>query len=250
MSQNIPIVIDPVKNIYGLGLSNNGTTPDEIVDIAVGQCRDSNDLLDIKVTAALSVNNTVNGANGLDSGSVAANTLYAVYVIASSQGRKAVAGLLSLASNATPTLPFEYDSYRKIGYVATDATSDFLAFYQYGNGADRVMRYDAPISALSAGAATAYTAVALTASVPPEENILVALNYSFTPNAASDTGNVTPGNATGDAFTVTGQVASVAISGPAFVMSKVTSAVPEVDYKVSVGTATLDLSVAGYNFSV
>lgn len=249
--QNIPAEQQPFKYIYGLGLSNDATTPDEIVNIAVGQCRDVNDVLDIVVSTALTVDNTLSGLGGLDTGTVAASKVYAVYVVADSSNYLPVGALLSLASSATPVMPFGYDSYRKIGYVVTDSSSDFLLFYQYGNGNTRLFNYDAPIAtAVTAGNATSYTAVALTAFVPPLENLPVSIAYAFTPGAASRVLNLTPGNATGNAVTITGQVTSVVISGNAEVMSKVTSAVPEIDYKVSNSGDAVALNVAGFSFSV
>ncbi len=246
--QNIPIENQPFKFAYGLGLANDGTTPDELLTVNVGNCRDSNDVMDIKISTALTVTNLSTGLNGLDTGTVAANTLYSVWVIADSSGKKVSGALLSLASNALPLMPFEYDSFRRVGFVATDGTSDFLAFLQHGKGVDRVVRYDAPISVLAAGAQAAYTAIALTASVPAVANTPVALNYAYTNNAASDVFALTPGNGTGDAFSQIGQVAGVVMTGQATVMATVTAAVPEVDYKVSAGT--VDVLVAGYTYSV
>lgn len=251
MAQSLPITFQPVKNIYGLEISNDATTPDEIINIAVGQCRDVNDNIDIVVDSALTVNNTLAGAGGLDTGTVAASKVYAVYVIDDSSQYNAAAGLLSLASNATPTLPLGYDSYRKIGYGVTDATSDFLLFYQYGHSNWRNYRFDAPqATAVTAGAATSYTAVALTTLVPPEENLPVWINFAFTPGAASRTLKMTPGNGTGDGVTITGQVTSVVVSDNVMVMSKVTSAVPEIDYKVSNAGDAVALNVAGFDFSI
>ena len=250
-TQNIPISPSPLLDIYGLALANDATTPDELFTISIGQCRNSSNKLDIVSLTELTVSNLLSGAGGLDTGAVAASTVYAVYVIADSSQYKAVSALMSLASSSAPTLPFEYDSYRKIGYMVTDATSDFLAFYQYGNGNMRDFAYDAPIAtAVTAGAATSYTAVALTTFVPPEENLPVSIAYSFTPGAASRTLSMTPGNGTGDAVTITGQVTAVVVSGNAQVMAKVTTAVPEIDYKVANAGDAVALNVAGFSFSV
>lgn len=88
---------------------------------------------------------TVSGVNGLDTGSEAANTWYAVHVIAgdgqttvtdptanNSQfpcQRRAVkqAGLLSLSGTA-PTLPPGYSRFRRVGWVRNNGSSNFFQF--------------------------------------------------------------------------------------------------------------------------
>lgn len=249
--QNIPAEQQPFKYIFGLGLSNNASNPDEVVDIAVGQCRDSNDNIDIVSDTVLTVNNLASGAGGLDTGSVAASKVYAIFMIADSSRSNPVDAIMTLASNSSPLMPFGYDSYRKIGYSVTDGSSDFLLFYQYGSGSNRSFNYDAPIAtAVTAGNATSYTAVNLSTFVPADENLPVSLAFAFTPGAASRTLKMTPGNAVGDAVTVTGQVTSVVVSGNTIVMARVTSAVPEVDYKVANSGDAVAINVAGFNFTV
>lgn len=251
MSQNLPAEQNPFVYISGINVSNDSVNPDEILNLSTGQCRDSNDAIDIIVSTALTVNNLLSGAGGLDTGSVAASKVYAIYVIADSSRKLAVSALMSLASSSSPLLPFGYDSYRLVGYAVTASDSDFLVFYSYGGGSSRVFNYDAPMAtAVTAGAATSYTAVNLSAFVPPVENLPVSIAYSFTPGAASRTFKMTPGNGVGDAFTVTGQVTSVVTSGNATVMSKVTTAVPEIDYKVSNAGDAVAINVAGFSFSL
>ncbi len=52
---NTPVVNAGYDNIQGLAISNNDTTPDEIVDLAAGQCRDSSDTNDIVLSAAVDI---------------------------------------------------------------------------------------------------------------------------------------------------------------------------------------------------
>jgi hypothetical protein len=261
--QNDPIITLPVLNISGLIVSNNATTPNTKLDISAGTARDSNNVMDITlgaanpnlqnitVTAPLTINAAINGANGLDTGTFAASKVYNVYAIADSRYIQPVAALLSLNSSSTPTMPFGYDSYRLIGYAVTDASIHFLPMYIYGSGNWRTFAFDAPqATAVTAGNATSYTAVALTTLVPASENLPVSIAFAFTPGAASRTLKMTPGNATGDAVTITGQVTSVVVSDNVTVMAKVTSAVPEIDYKVSNSGDAVAINVAGFSFSV
>lgn len=62
---------------------------------------------------SLIVDGGVNGANGLDTGSFAASTVYHVYLITSSRGEK-IAGLLSLSSTS-PVMPAGYTINRHLG---------------------------------------------------------------------------------------------------------------------------------------
>jgi hypothetical protein len=67
---------------------------------------------------------TTSGANGLDTGSVAASTLYYIYVIYNPT-TDTQAGLFSLSAT-TPTLPADYTFYEPIGKVLTDSGSLLL----------------------------------------------------------------------------------------------------------------------------
>ena len=119
---NTPIVNAGLKYANGLQLA---WASDETITIAAGAARDSSNTNDIVLDASVTVSNIVSGANGLDTGSVAANTMYAVYLIGDSTGYESTAGLLSTDASS-PNLPGGYDMYRRIGWVLTDATSDNL----------------------------------------------------------------------------------------------------------------------------
>lgn len=125
------------------------------------------------LTAAI----TASGANGLDTGSEAASTWYAVYVISGTSG---VASLLSLSATA-PTLPSGYTLFRRVGWVRNNASSNFVAFSQHGTGKDRTVFYDVDntgLTALSGGTATAFTTVALSSFVPPtSRNVILSIGY-------------------------------------------------------------------------
>lgn len=243
---NEPIVNQP--NLYMDGL-NLAVASNTTLTIAAGQCRDATNVYDIDLNAPVTINMADVGANGIDTGAIGASAVYYIYVISDSRGFSPVAGLASLSSN--PVMPFGYDVKRIIGYQMTSAGSVFLPGYWYGNRNERMWNYDAPqATAVTAGNATSYTAVALTTLVPAIENLPVVIAYAFTPASAGNDLNLTPGNATGNAVTINGQVSAVIISGNAEVMAKVTSAVPEIDYKVGNGSDAVALNVAGYRISL
>jgi hypothetical protein len=250
--QNIPVENLPFLYINGMVPANHSTTPNTKLTVSAGQCRDSNDVMDIVLSSSTTIDTAVIGdINGLDQGVLLASKVYAIYAIGDSSNKNQPATLLSLASNSTPLMPFGYDSYRIVGYIVTDASVHFLKMYVAGNNNYRQLCFDAPqATSVTAGNATSYTAVALTALVPAIENLPVSIAFAFTPGAASRAFNLTPGNATGNAVTITGQVTSVIVSGNAKVLSKVTSSVPEVDYKVSNSGDAVAINVAGFDFFI
>lgn len=241
----------PWGYVNGLGISNHATTPNTKISIATGSAMDSTGVYQLTVSSALTLDATTTGLNALDTGSLAASKVYSVFIVADPIKQQAIGCLLSLSATA-PLLPTGYSVFKLIGYITTDASVHFLAgSWTAGNGGRRTFVYDAPIAtAVTAGAATSYTAVALTTFVPLVENTPVIVNFAFTPGAASRTLKMTPGNGTGDFVTITGQVTSVVVSGNTMVFSKVTSSVPEIDYKVSNAGDAVAINVAGYDFFI
>ncbi len=235
----------------GLKITNDGTTPDEIIDIAVGSILDSTGNFQISTDEVLSPSIVINGLGGLDTGTVAASTVYAVHLVADPVTQQETGAMFSLSSTA-PLLPFGYSAFALIGYVVTDGTADILlGSWTGGNDTRRTFVFDAPIAtAVTAGNATSYTAVSLAAFVPAVQDTPVSIAYAFTPGAASRVFNMTPGNGTGNAVTVTGQVTAVVVSGNVEVFSKVTSAVPEIDYKVTNSGDAVAINVAGFDFFI
>lgn len=263
MSQLDPIVNQPSLYVNGFAISNDATTPNTKLDIAAGQCRDSNNIIDMQLgdflnegfgtpNSATVLNAAVTGINGLDTGSLGVSKVYAVYVIGDSSGKNPTGTILSL-NQTTPQLPFGYDSYRKIGYWTTSSGSVFLkgAYSASGVGV-RTFYYDAPISVGTTASSASYAAIDLTKFVPLVNNIPVWLNVSMS-GTANDTMNLQPGNATGNAITITAQVTSQAITQTVRVLAQntVISTVnsPTINYKDS-GTDTIAILVNGYDISL
>lgn len=119
-------------------------------------------------TVSVTISTASSGANGIDSGSVAANTWYSVWVI---YNGTTVAGLLS-TSATTPTLPGGYTYYARVGWIRTDGSSNLYRLLQYG----RKTRFTTPpqqtMASGSVGSVTVPTWVAVTVS-------------SFVPSTAS-----------------------------------------------------------------
>lgn len=224
----------------GLGISNNATTPNTLLNVAAGSCLDSTGTFQLTLSSAVIINAATNGLNGLDTGTFAVSTVYKVFVVFDPVTLQAAGAMISVS--ATPLLPFGYSAYALIGYATTDASAHFLLGYWSDNdSARRTFTYDAPIIALSAGAQTSYTGVALTAFVPPVANTAVVIYSNFTANAAADIENLQGYNSTGDAVTIVAPVAGATAhtTQQNVVLAQLNSAAPSIKYKVSAGTVSL-----------
>lgn len=81
-------------------------------------------------SVALTINSATVGANGLDTGTLAASTWYSVWTIWNGTTK---AGLISLSATA-PTLPSGYTHMARTGWIRTDGTANKypLSFIQVG----------------------------------------------------------------------------------------------------------------------
>jgi hypothetical protein len=111
----------------------NGTDADHDVDIDAEQLTVVDSLG--KVILLEAVNLTVaidaSGANGLDTGTVAIDTGYFLFVIYDAAA-STTAGLFSLSATA-PTLPTGYTYFRRVGWIVTDSGAVLLRFRQRGD---------------------------------------------------------------------------------------------------------------------
>lgn len=246
MSVEIPVVNAGLKYVNGLVVSNNATTPNTKVDIALGQARDSTNVNDITLSASVTVNAATTGANGLDTGSLGNNKLYAVFVIGSSASQASTAGLLSLSGTA-PALPANYDMFRRIGWVLTDGSAHFVVFQQVGNGSQKTMWYGTAVATdIVSGTSSTYAAVDMTTSTynsVPAQATEVKFLAAITANAAADKLYLQPTGGTGDYAIMSADVAAVVTTG---MISCPCNATPAVKYKVTASTTGVALSVQAY----
>ena len=160
------------------------------VDISAGACRDSKDVYTMMVDATLTANIAASGVNGLDTGSEAADTLYAKHVIGDSTGVNMPASLLSISATA-PTLPSGYDVFRRVSWIFNDSSSDFINFIQVWNGRTRRYSFDLNHSVsrvLTDGSATSWTDINLATFVPLTSNNVI-LFVAFQTSAGGATGD-------------------------------------------------------------
>lgn len=170
--------------LAGCQLSNDGTTPNSVIDVAAGIAMSSDQLLLMDIGAftgsTAGIWATGTGANKMDtSTAVAANTWYHVYVI----GGGGTATDILFSTNATaPTLPSTYTKQRRIGSFKTaTGSTNILAFTQDGD----YVRWTA--SVLDVDATNPGTAaVTRTLTVPTGVNVFACMNVSL---GSGTTGN-------------------------------------------------------------
>lgn len=142
------------------------------IDALVLQVEDEN-LTGINLTVDI----TQSGANGLDTGSEAANTWYSIWVIRGSSG---TAGLLS-TSSTSPSMPAGYTKKRRVGWVRNNSNSAFRKFFHIGDW----WHWDAQHVALNTGsAATSWTDVNCGSYVPPTSEFITIMGFVGDTNGA------------------------------------------------------------------
>lgn len=211
--------------------------------VAPGQARNSTNVNDIVVPGLLDISTTVLGPGGLDQGTIAANTLYAVYVLGQS-GSSSYNAVMS-ASFGQPLLDGQYNMYRRVGCVATNGSGNVIKFFQTGNSLDRYMWYDSSVQVVSTGGTSSYQAINLESLVPQLPNGCETLISAFfgvgisasvlylRPTGSSSNYGYTQG--TVDASNVN-----------YFSLSCPVSNVASLDYSVSVLSASVNIFIAGY----
>lgn len=226
----------------GLRLSYVNTTD---VTIGAGFCRDSVDSYNIVVSGTLTVDITLSGAGGLDTGSPAASTWYAVHVIADSTGTNSPAGLYSLSATA-PTLPAGYDVFRRVGWVRRGGGGNNLNFLQVGAGRNRLIMYretSITTAVLTAGSAITFTDVNASAFVPSTSRFTYVL-YMFDPQNANNIAYMRENGDTSDPSLVQIESAS---NGPTMATTTVPLDSAQLfEYRVDDASDELTLAIRGY----
>lgn len=161
----------PLNYIAGLTLSNDTDTAHDIA-IAVGECRDDGDAVDMALTSVLTkqidaswaVGDDAGGLDGTESsaGTPDASTVYYMWLIRRSD--TGVVDALFSESSSSPTMPASYDQKRLIGFVVTDGSANIVAFTQSGD----YFRFTGDVlTEVSDNTITSATYEAATLSVPP-----------------------------------------------------------------------------------
>lgn len=113
----------------------------DTVDIGVGKMADTTQQMLIVIDAPLTLDLTVSGLGGLDTGTKAASTWYAVYALGRVDGTKK-AGLTASLNFTTPALPSTHDRFRRIGTIKNAAGDVLFKFVQVGTDKERIVIWD------------------------------------------------------------------------------------------------------------
>lgn len=236
-----PIVNAPNLYVNGLDLAQGNTTTWRV---SPGIARDSTNTNDLALGDSTLINIAVNGLNGLDTGTVAASTLYAIYIIGDSSNYHPTGCIMSLSITA-PVLPFGYDMFRRIGWGRTNGSSLTTTIFQTGRGMYRTYTLYAPVNVLTNGAATTSTAVSLLNSAPPANGGGLAIfEVVYTPASAT---NIATFGAQNSSSTI--QRFGTGVAGAQYGQVTVPyfgSPTPQFFYKVTNGSDTLTVNLVGY----
>lgn len=202
--------------------------------VTSGTCRDSAGVYDMYLPSTTTINTAVVGLNGIDTGTLAASTVYAVHLVNDASGH-VVPGVIVSTSITAPVLPAGYSIFRRIGWAVTDSSTHFLKIVQSGTGMIRRYEFDTLQRILNAGTVgTDYTAIDCSAFLPAVQDMPLGIQCAFTPNTA---GNVLYVRQTGSASStspaMSADVKSVATSVPLTVLAGIASSKAKIDYKVT-----------------
>jgi hypothetical protein len=140
---------------------------DSASKVKIGEAGKVSSIGGIEFTGELIGDLSQSGAGGLDIGSEAAGTWYAVYVI---DGDSVSPAVLLSASFVSPTLPSGYDKKVFVWAVKNDDAGDLMCFVQTGKGMKRRCWYDVGTENLRVAYnanATAWTEADCSVFVPP-----------------------------------------------------------------------------------
>lgn len=130
LNATVTAISNPVAGTHkNVKITNGGTPATQVAltaDAVIAQNASGGTVRLTTVSVTISTAST--GANGLDSGTVAASTFYSVWAIYNA-GSATTAGLLS-TSATSPTLPSGYAYQARLGWVLTDGSANLWRFIQ------------------------------------------------------------------------------------------------------------------------
>jgi len=164
----------------GFTLSNDGTTPNTVLDIAAGYAADSTNTVGIfGTTFTKTISGTWvagSGSTGMGTGLTAtASTWYHVFAIINNGSFDVYFDTSITAANK----PTNTTAFRRIGSIKLDSSAHILAFSQYG----KTIYWTSQVT--DANALTTFTAsTLLTLTVPPNLNVFPIISLRTTIGAS------------------------------------------------------------------
>lgn len=252
-----PTTFDPIVSnagfLYGYGMNlvfNTGTT----LLITDGAFRDSTNNDDIGVNTngvGTILNFSINGFNGLDTGTLANTQFYQIFAIADPTGFNPPGFIASI--NSVPILPTNYGLYRRIGWIRTTAGPLLFNFTQIGSQTDKIYQWNNVIMGTASTPSGTFTTLDLNYAVPPQIcqiNIQLIINVagastlvSIRPTGTTATGGNCPVEVSGIPTTTTIDYGNIEMICGLGTFTGVQHAA--VDYLVS-GSSTTQINIAGF----
>jgi hypothetical protein len=242
--QNYPLSYRSPLVITGLNISVASNTT---LSIAAGYAKDADNIIDIALSTATTLNAATTGANGLDTGALANSTIYAIYLVTDTVNKRVC--VLASTSLTAPLLPYGYDGKLLIGFALTDGSAHFLPMKQTGYYNEKTYLWGTPISVLSDGASTSDASVDCSAAVPAVSQVDILINASYYPATADDYTTIKYYAATGG-YLVYGSVATKMNSIAFALPSVLVTAVPTMEYCNSAGSGKTDILVTGFKHTI
>jgi len=211
--------------------SSGGTT----TSIDSGTARDSGDTtwITIPATQTRGIDLSTNGAGGLDTGSVAANTVYAIYVMDSSG---VVSGIASTSFSAPSGIGTA--KYRRVGALCTNGSAKVIEYTQTGANHSRSVTFSSdPTSrrVVTSGSSATYTNFPAN---PPGSPQMTSADVHVDPSAGGTTW-VRANDGTGE----------TSVTSPTTVTLTMPTTTTWGNYKTSAGSTTT-LRIDGFDESV
>lgn len=160
--------LTPIKNagekyVNGLQLEYVDAST---MTLKAGAARDATNTNDIVLESDLTLDTSLLGARGIDTGVVQSDAWYNVELVADSTGYNEPSAVLSLTSGANVALPSGYDMKRRVGYVRTGKSStDINEFRMTGEGTNKMLMHVQGIEVISRGLQTSWTNIDLSQAI-------------------------------------------------------------------------------------
>ena len=250
----VDVFLLPTNYIGGL-ITSNGTDADHDIDIAPGIARSADDTASLRLAAELT--KQIDGLwvvgddqPGLDTGSVAADTLYALWLIKRSDTGVVDAIFSTSFVTPDPTRIPDYDSKRLIAAVMTDGSANIIPYVQSGD----YFAYLDEIGDVVDTTMTANTFETGTLSVPPSCLANISGYMSDTsPSITRVVLAIKPKGATSGTFDMVGAFAAYQ-AGPGEVSTAITGwgvilvdANRQMEYACNVSSGNVTIITTGFN---
>ena len=196
LNATVTAVANPVVSSFSkLRIANGGVPNNQVAVSANGiVVQNASGGTTRLTTVSVTISTLTTGANGLDTGTVAASSFYAAFVIFN-PGTSTTAGLLSL-SETNPALPSGYTYSARVGVVATDGSANLMRSIQLGKRFQYVVSASVTTAYPPIGTTTSATlaSMSVTTTVPTSNSIAVI--HLFAGNSTTGTIAISPNNLT------------------------------------------------------